>query len=177
MVGVAGKGHSLEISALGCQTHQKRTIEGKGLSGRLSNRRKRGSGSDPDQLDLFRPPTESPPVRQHGGANNRPPEWKRQTVEGQNTPPAPVNNATGPGWFAAVRTDRRLPLSAVSLARVIAEGRPLSAVELAAATGFSLRMVPLAAARLERAGWVVRLRGGGRRRKTRFVPTVPGGTA
>jgi hypothetical protein len=81
---------------------------------------------------------------------------------------------TGPAWFAAVRTDRQLPLSAISLARVLAGGAQLSAVELADATGFSLRMIPWAAAWLERTGWVVRLRGGGPGRKTKFILTIPG---
>lgn len=89
--------------------------------------------------------------------------------------PAGGNNAAASGWFAAVRTDSTLPLSAMSLARVLADGRLRSAVELAAATGFSLRTIPMAAASLERAGWVVRRRGGGQGRKTKFILTIPGG--
>ncbi len=95
---------------------------------------------------------------------------------------APIlNNAASSlaGWFAAVKSDRRLPLSAVSLARLVQDGRDRSAIEYSADSGFSLRTIPSAIRALERAGHVIVIRGnrglGGRGYKTRLLPVMTGG--
>ncbi|RTL88615.1 MAG: Lrp/AsnC family transcriptional regulator [Hyphomicrobiales bacterium] len=124
------------------------------------------------------PQKECPPAGLGRGADgNRRTEWSFDaTVGGNHTPPAAGNNAPGSGWFDALRADRRLTMAAVSLARLMQDGRPRSLVEFSAESGFSLRQVPEAVKRLEAAGYVrvIRTKGGPGNRN-RFVRTIPGG--
>jgi hypothetical protein len=91
-------------------------------------------------------------------------------TEGENAL-APAPEQCGPaGWFARVKADRRLPLAAVSIARLMMDGRPRSLVEFADESGFSLRQTPEAIKRLEAAGHVRVIRSkGGPGRKNRVL--------
>lgn len=182
MVGVAGKGPPAKINGLGCQTQQNRTIERKGVSAGLSNPKTRRRGRDPDQLDLFAPPNEYPPGPPaegtcHLGVNDRLGAGRGQRkAENEDTPPARPNNAGPAAWFGAVRVDRRLTMAAVSVARLMQDGRPRSLVEYADQTGLSLRAIPAAVRRLEAAGHIRVIRSrGGPGRKNRFVLVHKGG--
>ena len=90
-----------------------------------------------------------------------------------NAPGGAPKQCAGDGsWFDAIRRDNRLTVSDVSLARVILDGRRRSLVELSDATGFSLRIIPDAIKRLERAGYIAVTRGGGRGRKNSYAITM-----
>lgn len=175
LVGVRGAPSLREVNRLGCQPCQTTPIVFQCESAAVSN---------PINVQLSLPLWPPPEIKSPPAATGGPLSFS-EGMENQNTAtisPAPTpNNASAAlvGWFHAVRADRRLPLSAVSIARLIQDGRTRSAVEYADDSGFSLRTIPSAIRALERTGHVIVIRGnrglGGRGHKTRLLPVLTGG--
>ncbi|CAJ0866654.1 hypothetical protein AMST5_01880 [freshwater sediment metagenome] len=136
----------------------------------------------PGQLDLFSPAgpeNESPHAYGQGvGALDcavgvQAPSGKEGVLDrGESAPSAPAQQCTPRTWFETVKADRRLcrSFAALSIARIMQDGRPRSLLEYAAETGLGHRVIPTAIRRLEDAGHVRVIRSkGGPGRKNRVL--------